>query len=204
MGAHRTLPSIICFGRVQSETEAPDASLPVGQILEVRDDGTTGSFRGRPGAVRGADRGGLDLSVASGGRLDGPLLHALAAQEAVPVVPRVEADDAPVRDDGPPADSDIDPSGPGGVEAVIRSYDWDDEIALRVARCESGDDLHAEPWENWYHRGPLQVSYIHAWRYAARGWDWATATDEQHIAIAYEIQHEQGWAPWRASAYCWR
>jgi len=93
---------------------------------------------------------------------------------------------------------------PRTVEALIRSYDWDDDIALRIAGCESGDDLHAEPWENWYHRGPFQVSYVHAWRYAARGWDWDTASDEQHIAIAYEIWLEQSWWPWRFSASCWR
>ena len=131
--------------------------------------------------------------------LDVPLLHALAAQETVPLM----QNPTPVAE----SEATATPSGTNDgldIADTIRSYDWDDEIALRVARCESGDDLHAEPWENWYHRGPLQVSYIHAWRYTARGWDWATATDEQHIAIAYEIQHEQGWAPWRASAYCWR
>ena len=88
---------------------------------------------------------------------------------------------------------------PRTVEAVICSYSWDCDTAVRIARCESGDDLHAEPWENWYHRGPFQVSYIHAWRYAERGWDWGTASDEQHVAIAYEIQQEQGWTPWA----CW-
>ena len=91
-----------------------------------------------------------------------------------------------------------------GLEGLICSYSWGCDTSLRVARCESGADLHAESWENWYHRGPFQVSYIHAWRYAARGWDWATASDEQHIAIAYEIQQEQSWTPWLSSGYCWR
>ena len=93
-------------------------------------------------------------------------------------------------------------TGQRPIEALIRAYDWDDATALRIARCESGDDLHAEPWENWYHRGPFQVSYIHAWRHAARGWDWDTASDEQHIAVAYEIWLEQSWWPWRFSTLC--
>ena len=81
---------------------------------------------------------------------------------------------------------------------------WPCAEAEAVARCESGDDLHAEPWENWWHRGPFQISYVHAPRYAVRGWDWATATDEQHIAIAHEIWQEQSWEPWLSSGACWR
>ena len=73
---------------------------------------------------------------------------------------------------------------------------------MRIAECESGDDLHAEPWENPNHRGPFQVSYVHAWRYARNGWDWNTATDEQHVMIAHELFLEQGWWPWRFSAMC--
>ena len=74
--------------------------------------------------------------------------------------------------------------------------------ALRIAMCESGPDLHAEPSENWYHRGPFQISYVHAGRYAARGWVWETASDAQHVEIAHELYLEQGWAPWRFSASC--
>lgn len=94
-------------------------------------------------------------------------------------------------------------SGAGGLgqsyEAVarlIRSYDWDDEEALAVARCESGDDLYAAPEENWNHRGPFQASYVHKPRYERRGWDWSTATPAQHIEIAYELFLEQSWVPW--------
>ena len=90
-----------------------------------------------------------------------------------------------------------------GVEALIRAtFGEHGEEALKVGRCESGDDLHAESWENPNHRGPFQVSYVHAWRYAARGWDWDTATDAQHVMIALEIQQEQGWWPWRFSVSC--
>ena len=69
------------------------------------------------------------------------------------------------------------------VEDLIRSYDWDDEEALAVARCESGDDLYAAPEENLNHRGPFQASYVHAWRYAARGWDWSTATPDNTLRL---------------------
>ena len=122
-----------------------------------------------------------------------------------PLATPTEVPDDIVPSDGPGDAVERNNSGTdnaSGMAALISSYDWPVATALRIARCESGDDLHAEPWENWYHRGPFQVSYIHAWRHAARGWDWDTASDEQHIAVAYEIWLEQSWWPWRFSTLC--
>ena len=124
--------------------------------------------------------GGLDATPIA-------LAEPMAAPEALPDVPRVTQD----------APAAISP------EALIRAtFGEHGEEALKVGRCESGDDLHAEPWENPNHRGPFQVSYVHAWRYVAHGWDWDTATDAQHVMIALEIWLEQGASPWRFSATC--
>ena len=102
----------------------------------------------------------------------------------------------------PITEPDSSSAGVGGVEALIRSYDWGDEEALAIAHCESGDDLYAAPEENLNHRGPFQISYVHKPRYERRGWDWSTATPAQHIEIAYELWLGQGWSPWRFSASC--
>lgn len=87
------------------------------------------------------------------------------------------------------------------IERLICAHPWPCGEALAVARCESGPDYYADPWENPGHRGAYQLSYVHAWRFAARGWDWETdgVIVERNAAIAYEIFSEQGWRPWACS-----
>ena len=82
--------------------------------------------------------------------------------------------------------------------AVFGTYCRD---ALAVAACESGPDYWAEPADNPNHRGAFQISYVHAGRFADKGWDWGTDGLDilKNATIAFEIWSVQGWKPWS----CW-
>jgi len=84
-----------------------------------------------------------------------------------------------------------------GSEAVICSQAWPCTEALTVARCESGPDYTAGFNRSW-HGGTFQISSLHAWRFAQRGWDfWTDALVlERNISIAFELWSQQGWRPW--------
>jgi len=84
------------------------------------------------------------------------------------------------------------------VERLICALDWPCAGALAVARCESGPDYYAAPWENPGHRGAFQLGSVHAWRFTAHGWNWEMdgLVLERNVAVAYEIWVEQGWRPW--------
>ena len=84
------------------------------------------------------------------------------------------------------------------AEAVICSVPWPCATALRIARCESGADYWADPADNPSHRGAFQLSYVHAERFTAHGWDWNTdgLVLERNVAIAYEVYKDSGWRPW--------
>ena len=130
-------------------------------------------------------------------------LHALAEEEALaegdsafagPVVPPrvVQRQEAP---SVPPTQTQ---------NLILSTFGPEGERALKVAYCESGNDLYAAPEENPGHRGIFQLGEVHAPRFSRHGWDWDTdgLIPERNIAVAYEIQQEQGWWPWRFSAFC--
>jgi len=89
---------------------------------------------------------------------------------------------------------------PTTIEALIRALDWDDETALRIARCESGLRSDAISWDGTSY-GVMQL-YAPIWagvfpEFWSR-WDSA----EWNIAVAYQIYVRAGysWWPWA----CWR
>ena len=85
------------------------------------------------------------------------------------------------------------------VEALIRSYDWDDETALRIAGCESGYRPDAISWDGTSF-GIMQL-YAPIWAGVfPEFWDmWMDA--EWNIARAWEIYVRAGYSfrPWA----CW-
>ena len=88
---------------------------------------------------------------------------------------------------------------PRTVEALIRSYDWDDDIALRIAGCESGVKPEAISYDGTSY-GVMQL-YAPIWAgvfpdFWSR-WDSA----EWNIARAWDIYVRAGysWHPWACS-----
>ena len=90
-------------------------------------------------------------------------------------------------------------SNQGSLEALIRSYDWDNETALRIARCESGYRPDAISWDGTSF-GIMQL-YAPIWAGVFPDfWDmWMDA--EWNIARAWEIYVRAGYSfrPWA----CW-
>jgi len=84
-------------------------------------------------------------------------------------------------------------------EALIRSYDWDDETALRIARCESGYRPDAVSWDGTSF-GVMQL-YAPIWAGVfPEFWSkWDSA--EWNVATAYQIYLRAGrsFSPWS----CW-
>lgn len=120
-----------------------------------------------------------------------PVPHDPPAPEPVDEPPEPAKQASPLEVDAPTL--------PGtDVERVICAWVWSCAAALAVARCESGDDFYAEPWENPNHRGAFQISYVHAPKFAAHGWDWNTdgLVLERNVTIAFEIWSLQGFGPW--------
>ena len=91
------------------------------------------------------------------------------------------------------------PEAATDVGAIICSYSWDCGTAVAVACSESELwPLAANPSGA---RGVFQLMPVHAWRFAARGWNYWTDWDDpvRNTAIAYELWSEQGWTPWMSS-----
>lgn len=122
-----------------------------------------------------------------------PSLVAPAA--LLPLSGDVRVVEAPARSPGPDS-TGASESQEGEIAALVCSYTWDCAKALRVFRCESGDDLIAG-FESG-HAGTAQIAPVHAWRFEQHGWDyWQDGADPvKNIAIAYEIFTEQAWVPW--------
>ena len=115
------------------------------------------------------------------------------------------AEDVPMASGGPSRLERTPPSSPEGlalpesVATIICSYPWDCATAVGVACSESELwPLAANPSGA---RGVFQLMPEHAWRFTERGWDyWTDWSDPvKNIAIAYELQAEQGWTPWMSS-----
>jgi len=79
------------------------------------------------------------------------------------------------------------------IEALICSFGWDCETALRIARCESGLNPTAY---NGYHIGLFQVDpVLHTWR-SATGELWSVWGN---LTAAWSLYQEVGWSAWS----CW-
>lgn len=85
---------------------------------------------------------------------------------------------------------------PGGMaedtEALVCSYSWDCQTALRIVQCESGWDSQAVGRHG--ERGLFQISPIHAWRWPTFWSEWMIP--EVNVRWAYELWAEQGWGIW--------
>jgi hypothetical protein len=79
---------------------------------------------------------------------------------------------------------------------IVASYDWPINEAFAITSCESNWNPEAVSWTGA--RGLMQLMPLHAWRFAARGWDYWTdwSIPERNVAIAHEIWLEQSWIPW--------
>ncbi|KKL19588.1 hypothetical protein LCGC14_2463910, partial [marine sediment metagenome] len=79
---------------------------------------------------------------------------------------------------------------------IVAGYDWPINEAFQVVDCESSWSPDAISWAG--SRGLMQLMPVHAWRFAARGWDyWVDVfVPERNVAIGYELWLEQGWVPW--------
>ena len=126
-------------------------------------------------------------------RLD-DVLTPVATPTAVPDVPALW-----MVPDGPAISA---PSGvpePTLVPNLIRSYDWDDETALRIMWCESGGRADAVSWDGTSY-GVMQL-HAPTWaRVFVEFWSrWMDAA--WNIARAWDIYVRAGYsfAPWA----CW-
>lgn len=92
----------------------------------------------------------------------------------------------------------------GSVRALIVSYDWEDDIALAVFKCESGyNPLAVNPQPVFLNgiehhaSGVAQLLIpLHQWRLNGG----SPFDAEANIRAAYGLWLDQGWAPWRE---CW-
>jgi soluble lytic murein transglycosylase-like protein len=88
---------------------------------------------------------------------------------------------------------------------ALDAYAWPVDTALRVIACESlGDPDAVNPSSGA--SGLFQVMpYLHQWRVWRLFGEWRSLRDPWvNIAIAFELWEIGGWAPWTASAGCWR
>lgn len=85
----------------------------------------------------------------------------------------------------------------GSIEALIRSYDWNDEVALAVARCESGLNPGAIG-DNYPINGLHLPSYgvFQIRGFADRGTPAQLLDPEYNVRFAYDMYRSQGWQPW--------
>lgn len=88
---------------------------------------------------------------------------------------------------------------PPEIVVIVVPYGWAE--VEQIITCES----HWDPTVvNGDQVGLFQLSRIHEWRFLARGWTWAEATDPvKNAAIAGDLWWEQGNGPWRFSRACW-
>ena len=82
---------------------------------------------------------------------------------------------------------------PGTIQALICSYSWDCDTALRVAWCESRSDPAAVSW-NGTSYGLFQIWQGHAWRWPDFWSEWMNPS--RNVEYAYELYLEQGWGIW--------
>ena len=91
------------------------------------------------------------------------------------------------------------PASVTSVETLIRSYDWDDETALRIFTCESGLRAEAVSWDGT----SFGIAQLYAPIWAGVFPDfWERWMDAAwNIARAWEIYVRAGysWSPWA----CW-
>lgn len=93
---------------------------------------------------------------------------------------------------------------PPTVEDKIRAYDWDDDIAIAVAKAESS--LNPKAYNPEWHRnyltgknicqgsfGVFQTACIHHIENPNALYD-----EDFNIKKAYEIYSKEGWRPWSA------
>lgn len=84
---------------------------------------------------------------------------------------------------------------PPTIEDKIRAYDWDDDIAIAVAKAESS--LNPKAFNPEWHNG-CQGSYS-IFQIACIHDDPKLLKDEDYnIKKAYEIYSKEGWRPWSA------
>lgn len=175
-------------------TNDSDGTSGKGGLVEERLACREACTRGRDGALsrearelREMRRFGTDRERHSG-------LAAPSQPSAEPVADASPAPDAPEQT---PAVDPVAAYPSTGVEAAICAYEWECSIALRVARCESGQDYIAG-YNASGHAGTFQISPIHAWRFSKRGLDfWTDATIlEVNLEVAFEIYQERWWWAW--------
>ena len=131
------------------------------------------------------------------------ILRTWNVREGVDATPTPLAPPAPLPD--VPAkwvvpDTEPRTGGGDGVEALIRSYDWDADTALRIAGCESGYRSDAVSWDGTSF-GVMQL-YAPIWASVFPDfWDmWMDAA--WNIARGWDIYVRAGYSfrPWA----CWR
>jgi hypothetical protein len=82
--------------------------------------------------------------------------------------------------------------------AIICSYSWPCQAALRIVECESRFDPTAVSWDG-QDFGLFQIrAGVWRWWLDERGFDfWGTWMNaEDNTAMAYAIWAEYGWQPW--------
>jgi len=132
------------------------------------------------------------------GRLDAT---PLVAPTTVPVVPErdeiVQGDSAGALGESELRSGESDTGGrDNNLEALICSYSWSCDTALRIAGCESGLRAEAISWTGESF-GLFQIWQGHAWRWLDYWEAWSDPV--RNTQWAYELWSEQGWTPWD----CW-
>lgn len=118
-----------------------------------------------------------------------------AALSAIPTT-TVPEPQPPVRTPAAPAPAPPPPVQAGGtIEALICSYGWGCQTALRVFSCESG--LNPAAVSPGGDLGIAQVNPIHRGRWEAMGYTRADMlTPGPNLAVAWSIWSEVGWSAW--------
>ena len=126
------------------------------------------------------------------------ILRTWNVREGVDATPTPLAPPAPLPD--VPAKWVVPDTEPRTVEALICSYSWDCDTALRIARCESGYRPDAVSWDGTSF-GVMQL-YAPVWAGVFPDF-WSQWMDaEWNIARGWEIYVRAGYSfrPWA----CWR
>jgi hypothetical protein len=86
---------------------------------------------------------------------------------------------------------------------LIKSYDWNDEIAIEVFRAESGLNPKAvhKNRNGTMDLGIAQINTIHCGK--VKGNCLRLLEPEENLRVAYEIYKTSGWCAWvKARKYC--
>ena len=79
-----------------------------------------------------------------------------------------------------------------GIEAIICGY-WVEDCAhaLRVFRCESGEDyIDGNPYDSYVGTAQIDID-LYGGRFASDPYE-----PNENLRVAYQLYTEQGWAHW--------